>query len=53
MPYIDEEARFPLLFNLADEALNKDGELMMAIITPRAILVNVFSSGKITSVGHS
>ena len=24
MPYIDEESRFPILFNLADEALNKD-----------------------------
>jgi len=23
MPYIDEESRFPLLFNIADEALNK------------------------------
>ena len=46
MPYIDKEARFPLLFNFAAEALNKSDELMMAIITPRAILVNIFSSGK-------
>jgi hypothetical protein len=35
MPYIDEESRFPLLFNLADEALNRNNDLMMAIITPR------------------
>jgi hypothetical protein len=46
MRYIDEEARFPLLFNFADDALNKDDELMMAIITPWAILVNTFGSGK-------
>jgi hypothetical protein len=35
MPYTDEELRFPLLFNFADEALNKNDDLMMAIITPR------------------
>jgi hypothetical protein len=46
MPYIDEETRFPLLFNFADDTLNKDDELMMAIITPQAIPVNKFSSGK-------
>jgi hypothetical protein len=34
MANIDEESRFPLLFNLGDEALNKDNDLMMAIITP-------------------
>jgi hypothetical protein len=34
MPYIDEESRFPLLFNLADEVLNKDNDLMMAITSP-------------------
>jgi hypothetical protein len=39
MPYIDEESRSPLLFNLADKALNKDNDLMMAIITPQAIPV--------------
>ena len=52
MPYIDEESSFPLLFNLADEALNKDNDIMMAVITPRAILVNTFSSGKNTSVTY-
>jgi len=52
MPYIDEESRFPLLFNLANEALNKDHDLMMAIITPRMILVNTFSSGKNTSITY-
>ena len=46
VPYIDEENRFPLLFNFADDTLNQDNELMMAIITPRAILVNTFGSGK-------
>jgi len=52
MPYIDEESRFPLLFNLVDEALNKDNDLMMAIITPRAILANTFSSGKNASIAY-
>jgi hypothetical protein len=46
MPYIDEETRFPLLFNFTDDTLNKDDELMMAVITPRAIPVNTFGSGK-------
>ena len=48
MPYVDEDSRFPLLFHPTDEALNKDDDLMMAIITPRAILVNTFGSGKNT-----
>jgi hypothetical protein len=52
MPYIDEEARFVLLFNFADDALNKDDELMMAIITLRTILVNTFSSGKNTNTTY-
>jgi len=52
MPYIDEESGFPLLFNLADEALNKDNDLMMAIITPQAILANTFGSGKNTSITY-
>jgi hypothetical protein len=52
MPYIDEASRFPLLFNLADEALNKDNDLMMAIVTPRAIPVNTFSSGMNTNVTY-
>jgi hypothetical protein len=52
MPYIDEETRFPLLFNFADDTLNKDDELMMAIITPRAIPVNTFSSGKNTNITY-
>jgi hypothetical protein len=50
--YIDEETRFPLLFNFADDALNKDDELMMAIITPRAIPVNTFGSGKNTNITY-
>ena len=52
MPYEDEESRFPLTFHPADDALNKDDDLMMAIITPRAILVNNFGSGKNTSTTY-
>jgi hypothetical protein len=52
VPYIDEETRFPLIFNFADDTLNKDNELMMAIITPRAILVNTFGSGKNTNITY-
>jgi hypothetical protein len=52
MPYVDEESRFPLLFHPADEALNKDNDLIMAIITPRAILVNTFGSGKNTNTTY-
>jgi len=46
MPYEDPETRFPLTFDPFDNALNKDNDLMMAIITSRAIPVNSFSSGK-------
>jgi len=46
MPYEDPETRFPLTFHPFDNALNKDNDLMMAIITPRAIPVNSFGSGK-------
>jgi len=49
MPYVDEDSRFPLLFHPADDALNKDDDLMMAIITPRAIPVNTFGSEKNTN----
>jgi len=52
MPYVDEDSRFPLLFHPTDEALNKDNDLMMAIITPRAIPVNTFGSGKNTSATY-
>jgi hypothetical protein len=52
MPYVDEESRFPLLFHPADEAPNKDNDLMMAIITPRAIPVNTFGSGKNTNTTY-
>jgi hypothetical protein len=52
MPYEDEESRFPLTFHPADDALNKDNDLMMAIITPRAIPVNNFGSGKNTSTSY-
>jgi len=46
MPYEDPKTRFPLIFHPFDDALNRDHDLMMAIITPRAILVNTFGSGK-------
>jgi hypothetical protein len=52
MPYEDEESKFPLLFHLADDALNKFNDLMMAIITPRAIAVNNFGSGKNTNTTY-
>jgi len=45
MPY-EDPARFPLTFHPFDDALNKDHDVMMAIITPRAIPVNFFGSGK-------
>jgi len=46
MPYEDPETSFPLTFHPFDDALNKDHDLMMAIITLRAIPVNIFGSGK-------
>ena len=49
MPYEDLETRFPLTFHPFDDDLNKDNDLMMAIITPRAIPVNTFSSEKNTN----
>jgi len=49
MPYEDPETRFLLNFHPFDDALNKDNDLMMEIITPRAIPVNTFGSGKNTS----
>jgi len=49
MPYEDPETRFPLIFHPYDNALNKDNDLMMAIITPKAIPVNNFGSGKNTN----
>jgi hypothetical protein len=48
MPYEDPESRFPLTFHPADDALNKDNDMIMAIITPRAIPVNNFGSAKRT-----
>jgi len=52
MPYEDEDSRFPLTFHPADDALNNDDDLMMAIITPRAITMNNFGSGKNTSTTY-
>ena len=46
MPYEDPKIRFSLTFHPFDNALNKDNDLMMAIITLRAIPVNSFGNGK-------
>jgi len=46
MPYEDPDTRFPLTFHPFNDALNKDHEVMLAIISPRAIPVNFFGSGK-------
>jgi len=37
---------FPLVFNPFNDALDTDHEVKMALITPRAIPVNFFGSGK-------
>jgi len=52
MPYEDPETRFPLTFHPFDDALNKDHDLMMAIITPRAIIVNFFGSAKTSNLTY-
>jgi len=52
MPYEDPETGFPLTFHPFDDALNKDLDLMMAIITPRAITVNFFGSGKTSNLTY-
>jgi len=52
MPYQDPDTRFPLIFHPFDNALNKDHDLMMAIITPRAIPVNFFGSGKASNLTY-
>jgi len=46
MPYEDLETRFSLTFHPFDNALNKDNDLIMAIITLRVISVNSFGSEK-------
>jgi hypothetical protein len=46
MPYEDPDTMFPLVFHPFNDALNKDQEVMMALIFPRAIPVNFFGSGK-------
>jgi len=52
MPYEDPETRFPLTFHPFDDAINKDHDLMMAIITPRAIPVNFFGSEKASNLTY-
>jgi len=46
MPYEDPDSMIPLVFHPFNDALNKDHDVMMALITPRAIPVNFFGSGK-------
>jgi len=46
MPYEDPDTMYPLVFHPYNDALNKDHDVMMALITPRAIPVNFFGSGK-------
>jgi len=52
VPHEDTETRFPLTFHPFDNALNKDHDLMMAIITQRVIPVNFFSSGKTSNLTY-
>jgi len=52
MPYEDPHTRFPLTFHPFDNALNKDHDLMMAIITLRVIPVNFFGSGKASNLTY-
>jgi len=52
MPYEDPDTRFPLIFHPFNDALNKDHDVMMAIITPRAIPVNFFGSGKASNLAY-
>jgi len=51
-PYEDPKSRFPLTFHPVDDTLNMDNDLMMAIITPRAIPVNNSSSRKNTNTTY-
>jgi len=52
MPYEDPDTRFPLTFHPFNDALNKDHDVMMAIIIPRAIPVNFFCSGKASNMTY-
>ena len=52
MPFEDVESRFPLTLHPADDALYKDNDLIMAIITPRAVPVNNFGSRKNTNTTY-
>jgi len=52
MPYEDPDTRFPLTFHPFNDALNKDRDVMMAIITLRAIPVNFFGSGKASNMTY-
>jgi len=52
MPYEDPNTRFLLTFHPFNDALNKDRDVMMAIITPRAIPVNFFGSEKASNLTY-
>jgi hypothetical protein len=44
--YDNPDTMFPLVFHPFNDALNKNHEVMMALITPRVIPVKFFGSGK-------
>jgi len=46
LAYDDPDSMFPLVFNPFNDALDTDHKVKMALITPRAIPVNFFGSGK-------
>ena len=46
MPYEDPDTMFLLVFHPFNDVLNKDHDVMTALITPRAIPVNFFGGGK-------
>jgi len=52
LPYDDLDTMFPLVFHPFNDALNKDHEVMMALITPRVIPVNFFGSGKTSNQNY-
>ena len=52
MPYEDPDTRCPLTFHPFNDTLNKDRDVMVAIITPRAIPVNFFGSGKASNLTY-
>jgi len=46
LAYDDPDTMFPMVFNPFNDALDTDHEVKMVLVTPRAIPVNFFGSGK-------